>query len=147
MMYPIRYYQHNRIRYLRYEWYTPKMNVNKILHVLCEVSWSPFSYQLALMAHFRLTNSLSSPLPEKLVPFSSQSLILHHPFYFAKPKPLIRLARRTGPPLVLAAVGQAEPNRLPQTNAPQVLPEEEVCNSRINIKFRSNAISFLLVDL
>ncbi|XP_027933756.1 phosphatidate cytidylyltransferase 4, chloroplastic-like [Vigna unguiculata] len=77
------------------------------------------------MAHLRLTNSLSSPLPKKLVPFSSQSLILHHPFYFAKPKPLIRFARRTGPPLVLAAVGQAEPNHLPQTNAPQVRPEEE----------------------
>jgi len=95
------------------------------------------------MAHLRLTNSLSSPLPKKLVPFSSQSLILHHPFYFAKPKPLIRFARRTGPPLVLAAVGQAEPNHLPQTNAPQVRPEEEVFNSIINVKFRSNEISFV----
>ena len=113
--------------------------------LVCELRSIPFSYRLALMAHLRLTNSLSSPLPNKLVTFSSQSLILHRPFFFAKPKPLIRFARRNGPPLVLAAVGQAEPNRLPQTNAPQVLPGEEVCNSTINFKFRSNAISFHLV--
>ncbi|KAG4920502.1 hypothetical protein AAZX31_18G054200 [Glycine max] len=91
------------------------------------------------MAHPRLTNSLcSSPLRNlnpnpKLIPlctcscrpFSSQSLILHsHPLFLAKPKPLLRFARRTGPPLVLAAVGQAEPE-LPQTSAPTVIPEDE----------------------
>lgn len=124
--------------------------VNNVLKTNLKKKFPFFFFcQLGLMAHPRLTNSLSSsslrnlnPKP-KLIPlctcscrpFSSQSLILHsHPLFLARPKPLLRFARRTGPPLVLAAVGQAEPE-LPQTSAPTVIPEDEVFNSITKTEF------------
>ncbi|XP_020221330.1 phosphatidate cytidylyltransferase 4, chloroplastic [Cajanus cajan] len=81
------------------------------------------------MAHPGLTNSLSPKLVPLCAcscrPFSSQSLLLHsHPLFF-KPKPLIRFTRPTASPFLLAAVGQAEPDRLPQTTAPKVLSGDQ----------------------
>ncbi|XP_061364930.1 phosphatidate cytidylyltransferase 4, chloroplastic-like isoform X2 [Gastrolobium bilobum] len=94
------------------------------------------------MAQLQLTNSLSlhhhhhylpRPNPNPmLIPLSSQSLILHHhlhlpspiAFFFTKRKPILRFTRRTGslanPRVIFAAVGQAEPERLPQPNAQKV---------------------------
>ncbi|XP_057431931.1 phosphatidate cytidylyltransferase 4, chloroplastic-like [Lotus japonicus] len=77
------------------------------------------------MAHPQLSNSLS--LHPNLIPLY-RPLHHHHPpspfpSLFTKPKPLLRFTRRTAEPVqprfLVAAVGQAEPERLPQLNAQQ----------------------------
>ncbi|XP_027334724.1 phosphatidate cytidylyltransferase 4, chloroplastic-like [Abrus precatorius] len=105
------------------------------------------------MAHPPLSNSLSLLPNPKLVPlcactcrpFSSQSLILHRHHHhhnpslsllFTKPKPLLRFTHRT---LILAAVGQAEPERLPQPNAPK---EDLLVKSQHQVSQLRNRIVF-----
>ena len=78
------------------------------------------------------TNSTGTSTYEMGTHFAISQQLSH--LFLAKPKPLLRFARRTGPPLVLAAVGQAEPE-LPQTSAPTVIPEDEVFNSITKTEF------------